>query len=45
MRLVYVVIAFIGIVGMQAPANAGGFDPDEDSPDNAVAQRRFPILA
>jgi uncharacterized protein len=32
------------IAGMQALAKAGSFDPDEDSPENAVAQRPFPIL-
>jgi alpha-beta hydrolase superfamily lysophospholipase len=32
------------IAGMQALAKAGGFDPDEDSPEKAVAQRPFPIL-
>jgi len=32
------------IAGMHALAKAGGFDPDEDSPENAVAQRPFPVL-
>jgi uncharacterized protein len=32
------------IAGMRALAKAGGFDPDEDSPENAVAQRPFPML-
>ncbi|MGB9070209.1 MAG: alpha/beta fold hydrolase [Candidatus Acidiferrales bacterium] len=32
------------MAGMRALAKAGGFDPDEDSPEEAVAQHPFPIL-
>jgi alpha-beta hydrolase superfamily lysophospholipase len=32
------------IFAMRAVAKAGGFDPDEVSPEKAVAQRRFPVL-
>jgi fermentation-respiration switch protein FrsA (DUF1100 family) len=32
------------IAGLEALAKAGGFDPDEVSPENAVTKRPFPIL-
>jgi alpha-beta hydrolase superfamily lysophospholipase len=32
------------IAGMSAMAKAGGFNPDDVSPEKAVAERRFPIL-
>jgi fermentation-respiration switch protein FrsA (DUF1100 family) len=32
------------IAGMSAMARAAGFDPDDDSPERAVAARPFPIL-
>ncbi len=32
------------IFAMRAVARAGGFDPDEVSPEKAVAQRPFPVL-
>jgi uncharacterized protein len=32
------------IAAMGAMAKAGGFDPDDDSPERAVAERPFPVL-
>ena len=32
------------IAGMSAMAKAGGFNPDDDSPERAVAERPFPVL-
>jgi uncharacterized protein len=32
------------IAGMSAMAKAGGFNPDDDSPERAVAARPFPVL-
>jgi uncharacterized protein len=32
------------IAGMNAMAKAGGFNPDDDSPERAVAARSFPVL-
>ena len=32
------------IEGLSAMAKAGGFNPDEDSPEKAVAERPFPVL-
>jgi uncharacterized protein len=32
------------IAGMSAMAKAGGFNPDDDSPEKAVAERPFPVL-
>ncbi len=32
------------IRGLRAMAKAGGFDPDDDSPEKAVTERAFPVL-
>jgi uncharacterized protein len=32
------------IAGMSAMAKAGGFNPDDDSPEKAVVERPFPVL-
>jgi len=43
-RLVYGVIAFIGIVGMEAPAKAGGFDPMRILRITRWLSARFPFF-